>query len=251
MIDKPFSRIWRPSHNNDGWSDLCEGYENDSRYIDEKEKSSLLSAARLIIRDLEELWDYIEPCDNHQDVYSHRIYELFLRTCTEFEANCKGILLANNYIPHPITRNLNITDYKKLNEAMKLSEYKVTYRKWTGEHRTIQPFLEWGNTTDTPLSWYQAYNHVKHNRYSNFHEANIKNLLKAINGLLCLLFAQFTTSISIIGHGGICAVPIELIEFDIEYFHLKVPQFSEEEQYDFNWEIIALQPDAFNRYQFL
>ena len=250
MINKPYPRIWRPSHNSNIFSDLCKGYEKDSRYIDENEKSSLLSAARLIIRDLEELWDYIEPCENHKNVYSHRIYELFLRTCTEFEANCKGILFANNYISDSTTSNLNITDYKNLNEAMKLSEYEVTYSKWTGELKRTKPFLEWGNTRYTPLSWYQAYNQVKHNRYSNFHEANLKNLLKAINGLLCLLFAQFTTSISVIGHSGICVVPDELTEFDLEYFHIKTPQFSEDEKYKFNWETIASQPDAFSFYQF-
>ena len=250
MIDKPYPRIWRPSHNNDGWSDLCEGYENDLRYINENEKRSLLSAARLIIRDLEQLWDYIEPCDSHQDVYSYRIYELLLRTCTEFEANCKGILLANNYIRNPFIRNLNITDYKKLNRAMKLNEYEITYNKWTGEFKTIKPFLEWGNTDDTPLSWYQAYNQVKHNRYSNFPKANLKNLLKAIDGLICILFAQFTTSTTIIGHSGVCAVPIELTEFDLEYFHIKVPTFSDSEQYDFNWRALSTQVDAFNIYQF-
>ena len=45
-----------------------------------------------------------------------------------------------------------------MNRAMKLNEYEVTYNKWTGEFKTIKPFLEWGNTDDTPLSWYQAYN---------------------------------------------------------------------------------------------
>ena len=91
---------------------------------------------------------------------------------------------------------------------------------------------------------------MKHNRYSNFPKANLKNLLKAIDGLICILFAQFTTSTAIIGHSGVCARPIELTEFDLEYFHIKVPNFSEEDQYDFNWEVLSTQSDAFNIYQF-
>lgn len=31
-----------------------------------------------------------------KNVFSHKIYELFLKVCTEFESNCRGILKAND-----------------------------------------------------------------------------------------------------------------------------------------------------------
>lgn len=56
---------------------------------------------------------YIEPSDDNKDTYSHRIYELYLRTCTEFEANAKFILKSNGY-----NNAKRILDYWKLNKAM-------------------------------------------------------------------------------------------------------------------------------------
>lgn len=52
-------------------------------------------AARLIINDFERLFGYIKPHKENENVFSHRIYELFMRTSTEVESCCKGILVAN------------------------------------------------------------------------------------------------------------------------------------------------------------
>ena len=49
------------------------------------------------MRDLNEIFDFVEPSNDNTSVYSHRIYELLLRAATEFESNCKGILKANGY----------------------------------------------------------------------------------------------------------------------------------------------------------
>lgn len=56
------------------------------------EMSSLFYAARLIISDLYELFNYIESNDANLNTYTHRNYELLPRTATEFEVNCKCIL---------------------------------------------------------------------------------------------------------------------------------------------------------------
>ena len=66
-------------------------YLKDGRY----NRSSLPLSS--ILRDLNALYDYIEPSDDNLGVFSHRIYELLLRAATEFEANCKGILKAKGY----------------------------------------------------------------------------------------------------------------------------------------------------------
>jgi len=66
-----------------------------------------------------------------------------------------------------------------------------------------QPFSEWKD--NKPLSWYQAYNQCKHDRYEKFELANFKNLMLSFNGLFVLLSSQFkcesfSPKDSVLGH---------------------------------------------------
>ena len=244
-LQKPYKRIYRPIIGVDKVLGNPEEYLEDSRYIDIKERQSLINAARLIVRDFENLFDYIEPCEQNKGVYSHRIYELLLRTATEFEANCKGVLVANGYAKCP--KDLCVKDYKRLDTAMKLSEYKVEYSRWNPIN-AIKPFEDWSR--NDPLSWYQAYNHVKHNRYDNFCESSLETLLTAISGLLCLLVAQFHSTAACINNGQSYYVDIDGQELDIEHFHIDLPEFPVEECYSFDWQLLEQDADAFVNYQF-
>ena len=90
---KPFPRIFLPQKNKSIME--ADDFSSHPSYIDKRESTSLINAARIIIKDYKDLIDYIEPTNENKLVYSHRIYELLLRTATEVEANCKGILWAN------------------------------------------------------------------------------------------------------------------------------------------------------------
>ena len=183
--NKPFYRIMLPEYSS------C----NDSRYKSEyvlnpsycKERISLCRAYQIIQKDLVNLFEYIEPCDDNKATYSHRTFELLIRAAIEFEANCKGILKANGY-PKKLEK-MNITDYAKINEITQLSSYKVILNLWHPQPLEIQPFIEWENGHS--LSCYQSYNQVKHNRDKHFKESSLENTLKAIAGLFCILYAQF------------------------------------------------------------
>ena len=126
-IPNPYHRIWRPLKGYNplsrAWYDATPtptlDYLFDNKFSDQLEMQSLLTTAHLIIRDLYEIFNYVEPNDTNLSVFSHRIYELLLRTATEFESNCKGVLDANGYVP---TGNLNITDYFKIDSVQRLSE---------------------------------------------------------------------------------------------------------------------------------
>jgi hypothetical protein len=48
-------------------------------------------------KDLLELFDFIEPDDKNQDVYSYRIHARHMRAAIEVEANCKAILAEDGY----------------------------------------------------------------------------------------------------------------------------------------------------------
>lgn len=155
------------------------------------EKFQLLHAYYLLEKDFKEILDYIEPHDANEKTFSHKIYSLLLRTCTEFETNCKGILLANDYTLGKIPNIQN--DYYKINTASKLSDYEIKINIWQWG-KIIKPFDDWSNKSYQPLSWYQAYNNVKHNRSIHFSDANLENLLNALAWLYILLCSQFYVS---------------------------------------------------------
>lgn len=123
-IPNPYHRIWRPLKGYSWSQKIFEednpvrtlDYLSDNSFADQNEMNSLVTTARLIIRDLYEVFNYVEPDDANSSVFSHRLYELLLRACTEFEANCKGILEANGYVK-PGGGNLNIQDYFKIEAA--------------------------------------------------------------------------------------------------------------------------------------
>jgi hypothetical protein len=85
-------------------------YIRHHSYADEP--SNYVRAFLLIQKDLQTIFEYIEPSDQNLDAYSFRTYELLLRTCTEIETNLKAILRANTYSPP--ARNWTIIDYAKI-----------------------------------------------------------------------------------------------------------------------------------------
>ncbi|HLP88122.1 MAG TPA: hypothetical protein VK184_05885 [Nostocaceae cyanobacterium] len=243
-ILKPYYRIVRPLK-----QPMSFEYVLDSRYC--QERSSLCKAYQIIQQDLEKIFEYVEPCDNNCDnnkaVYSHRMFELLLRCATEFEANCKGILMANGYS----SNSMNITDYSKLEQATKLSEYKVKLQYWYPHPLELEPFKEWSKGYS--LSWYKAYNQVKHNRNSNFDKSNLWNLINALAGLLCILYSQFEfqcanfyrTIESYSFNDGI--IGLNGIIFDIQ-----PPQtWSDSEVYDFAWGSLKQLSYPYNKFNFI
>jgi hypothetical protein len=43
----------------------------------------------LLVGDFLRVCEFIELTDTHLDFYSHRLYEILLRACTEFESLCR------------------------------------------------------------------------------------------------------------------------------------------------------------------
>lgn len=210
----------------------------------------LCRAYYIIENDLKKLFEYIEPCDDNNNAYSHRTFELLLRAATEFEMNCKEILLVNGFSK---TGKWNIEDYYKINVPSKLSNYRVKLNIWQPNALILQPFSSWSSTTYQPLNWYQAYNQVKHNRNTCFNEASLHNIINAIAGLFIVLFSQFGVQTfspfqktymyndddedGIYGDGSMM-------------FTVIPPQWLQDEKYNFDWTTIKSEPNPFIKYQF-
>lgn len=258
-ITKPYHRIWRPVKGYD-WSDAVIsfddntepkprlGYLYDDRFANQNEKKSLITATRMILRDLNSLYDYIEPCDDNLGVYSHRIYELLLRTATEFETNCKGILKANGYSKPE--SDWNIKDYFKISRAARLNEYCLTFERWETVHE-FKPFIEWNPSRREMLTWYDAYNEVKHDRFGNFKNAKLEYLMNALAGLICIMHAQYGEGMSHVGFSeyGTNNITEGIVETPI--FTIKAPNFPDEEKYDFIWDALGIEHEPIQKFTFV
>ena len=238
---KPFPRIFLPQKNKSIMG--ADVFSSHPAYIDPKEATSLINSARIIIKDYKDLIDYIEPTNDNELVYSHRIYELLLRTATEFEANCKGILLANGYAK----RHFNIEDYYKLNKLMKLDKYELTTQLWSPE-KTFCPLSEW--STGHSLKWYRAYNNVKHNRYTNFYEATLENLFNGLCCLVTILAAQIPQCIGYLDGSGLIMTADNDNEIIINNFTIKYPLFADADKYEFDWGTLKNDLQPFDLYAF-
>lgn len=257
-ILKPYHRIWRPVKNYD-WTHsvfLLDDNDNpkptldylyDNRFANQEEKKSLITATRMILRDLNNLYDFIEPSDDNLCVYSHRIYELLLRTATEFEANCKGILKANGYSKPE--NEWGVKDYFKISRAARLNEYSLTFERWETAHE-FKPFIEWNPSRRETLTWYEAYNEVKHDRYGNFKKARLEYLMNALAGLICILHAQYGEGMSHVGYQEYGTTNINEGIVKTPIFTIKAPHFPDEEKYGFIWDNIKDDQDSIVNYVF-
>lgn len=81
-LNQPFYRIARP----DAFIEYCE----DERYANDR--SMLCRSYKILENDLKKVFEYIEPCDDNLSTYSHRLYELLLRACTELKLIVKEYL---------------------------------------------------------------------------------------------------------------------------------------------------------------
>ena len=145
----------------------------------------------LLCDDLNDIFTSIEPTVSNRAVYGHKLRNLLLVASTEFEAQCVGVLVANNVQPEG--RHFNTNDYIKLLPVFKLDHYVVRLRVFP-DYPAIQPFNLWDKGSPTKsLRWYEAYNQTKHNREANFHFATLENVILAVAGCFCMFFAQTFT----------------------------------------------------------
>ena len=250
-ITKPYYRIYRPGLGADPVYNPTNGFVRDNLFINEEEQRSMIMAARLLLDDFKRLLEYIEPDSRNAAVFSHRIYELLLRTCTEVESNCKGILKANNY--RAVNRSgkskkdYDMNDYKKIEQSSHLSGYIVHYSNWLPNKYTSKPFAAWAENGALP--WYCAYNKVKHNRCQFFPLAHLSNLLDAICGLLCIIHSQIGNASRRINGDNHYVSTFEP-NVSIGAFEIIPPQFSEEDSYDFVWNDLKSDPNRFQCFPF-
>jgi len=137
---------------------------------------------------LERIFRTVHPIDKNFDTYGHDIRNLLILAATEVEAHWKGILKANG------AGGASTNEYVKLLPAMKLDEYAVRlpFYPWLAP---IKPFQGRSNAAPTKsLTWYDAYNAVKHDREALFEQGTLYRAIEAVCACAVIMFAQFGRS---------------------------------------------------------
>lgn len=150
------------------------------------DKRSFATAYRILVEDLLTLCEYIDPRDANRACFSHRTFELLLRSCTELENLWKSFLLNKQHGGDP--NDWNVHDYAKIESqyGIELSSVEVAFVHWNDGPGLsyFLPYDGWTDQTQKPrLKWYKAYNAVKHARENNFPEASLDYVISAIGAL--------------------------------------------------------------------
>lgn len=122
-------------------------------------------------------------CSEHESVWSPALTTVIMDACSLLDSLWGCSAWQSVYVRKVKRRNdLNITDYFKWFRGKVESRWVVF---WGGEPVQIKPFEPWmGAVAYCPLSWWQAYTDLKHNRLANRERATLSNAVNAVAGLM-------------------------------------------------------------------
>lgn len=179
-----YPRIARPSDSHPNESPgRCPGLMEEANNI-AVARGQLIALARTLNR----ICETVHPEGDMLGAYGHEIRNLLILACTEVESQWRGVLTANS-----CRGDFKRQHYVRLRDPMKLDEYAVSFPNfpWLSP---FKPFLGWGKSevknTDG-LTWYDAYNQVKHKREDAFRLATLNNAFNAISACFVMLVAQY------------------------------------------------------------
>ncbi len=174
--------IWRPGLYFD--TELKQALD-----YDEFDKKNSQQSLIILLQKLNEILLYVEPCNISKKIYGHKLRELLILSCTEFENQITSILVAHNI--NPIGRNYNTNDYVKVNQLAFLDNYKINFNNYS-IFSNIIPFKGWNSSNPTQsLKWYDSYNKTKHNKNMYFKEATLENVINSIAANIVLYCTKF------------------------------------------------------------
>ncbi|MFS8044031.1 hypothetical protein ACI7CM_22920 [Xanthobacter sp. AM33] len=168
--------------------------------LDEAKAVALgVGQATTLMRRLEAICQTVHPESETFGTYGHEIRNLLILAAMEVEAHWRGVLVANGRQRDRYSTN----DYVRLLPVMQLNEYSVAFPNfpWLSP---IQPFSGWTQESPTrSLTWYDAYNRVKHDREGDFSSARLDHAFAAVTACVIMLAAQWTPSIGLGGRSDL------------------------------------------------
>ena len=126
---------------------------------------------------------FVEPSKEGLKAYSHKARELLFLACSDLECSLKK---------YNFGKNDSMKDYVKLTEYIDLTRYKLSLVGYTNPYKCC-PFENWSKEEPSKsISWYDAYNKLKHNRDKNFHLATLENCINAIAANIILFAVRYS-----------------------------------------------------------
>lgn len=154
---------------------------------------------KLLERDLEECFTYVQPCEQHFDVYSDHFARIILMASSEIENCLNAFAAAADCAPRPSRIGGHYTCVTSkfphfCNTKLVLPRYATELTPWDGWCEASGP--DW---------WSLGYNKIKHDREGH---PNAPTMLRAMNsvGALLALLLHFYRLV----HGGDCGMPLEI-----------------------------------------
>lgn len=183
-----YSRIWR------GTDDISRQGETFPKVGNTRFVQSMIASFEQIenlFEGVAAIFRTIHPCTENLDSYGGAIRDSIILSCTEVEAQWKGILTANHY--QASGKFFSTKDYVKLLPVMALDKFGIRLLRYPNLGH-IFPFKDWNATKPTEsLAWYNAYNAVKHDRENNYSKATLRHAIGAVAACVIMLAAQFGT----------------------------------------------------------
>ena len=182
---KYFPRIARPNHQHPG--DFPSQIPPNGW---PHEKAAAMLQAESLCERLENAFRTIDPDPQNMNSFGGEFRNILILAATEFEAQCKGILRANEY-SNGGGNNWNTKDYVKLEPALRLADYSLSLARYPWID-PITPFKNWtANAPTQSLGWYDAYNAVKHDREKSFAQASLTNAIQSVTAVVAICLAEF------------------------------------------------------------
>lgn len=187
-----YPMVFRPILNKDGISNVyIDSFNSGANYPlyrpNHTYYKSKIPQFELLIDELTNIFKVIEPIPENKNTYGHQLRNILILACTEVENLLTSFLKVHGYKKKG---NLTMTDYWLANKYLHLSQaYSLFFRyiDWRG----ARPFEAWEAAEYTPLPWYVAYNHVKHDREGNFKEATLENAILSVAAVGIILVMMF------------------------------------------------------------
>lgn len=110
--------------------------------------------------------------------------KLLLSICSEIDVICK--LICHEIDPHKKVKNID--QFRSIIKN-KFPKFHSTTIHVPIMDISLKPWDSW-SFNENP-KWWKAYNGVKHKRNMYYHNANLKNTLDALSGLLAVVFYYY------------------------------------------------------------
>lgn len=135
---------------------------------------------------------FVTFCKSNKHTYSNAFEELLVVICTEIETVFKEWLQINKgYIKKYLTELLKLITIEDLNKMVILKLSNIELKPFNDLSYLVKNNINNsdklnGFDASKNLKWWNAYNNIKHNKFTYREQANLENVLDALAALFIL-----------------------------------------------------------------